>query len=140
MSTAKEVLHHPRAWVYARGVSGSPALHERFDALRRSALREGYEIVGQSSDARQPCGIRVERRCCALSAKVWSTTCSSPGFRSFPESAAGCAAFWCGSSAKAFVYTRPRLTCGMICTGTGWTALYCRGLHTTNKIEHTVIP
>ncbi|MCI7743591.1 hypothetical protein MSS88_02055 [bacterium] len=53
MSTAKEVLHHPRAWVYARGVSGSPALHERFDALRRSALREGYEIVGQSSDARQ---------------------------------------------------------------------------------------
>ena len=53
MSTAKEVLHHPRAWVYARGVSGSPALHERFDALRQSALREGYEIVGQSSDARQ---------------------------------------------------------------------------------------
>ena len=53
MSTAKEVLHHPRAWVYARGVRGSPALHERFDALRQSALREGYEIVGQSSDARQ---------------------------------------------------------------------------------------
>ena len=53
MSTAKEVLHHPRAWVYARGVSGSPALHERFDALRRSTLLGGYEIVGQSSDARQ---------------------------------------------------------------------------------------
>lgn len=53
MSTAKEILHHPRAWVYARGVRGSPALHERFDALRQSALREGYEIVGQSSDARQ---------------------------------------------------------------------------------------
>ena len=53
MSTAKEILHHPRAWVYARGVSGSPALHERFDALHRSALREGYEIVGQSSDTRQ---------------------------------------------------------------------------------------
>ena len=53
MSTAKEVLHHPRAWVYARGVSGSPALHERFDVLRRSTLLEGHEIVGQSSDARQ---------------------------------------------------------------------------------------
>ena len=53
MSTAKEVLHHPRAWVYARGIGGSPALQERFDALRRSALREGYEIVGQSSDTRQ---------------------------------------------------------------------------------------
>lgn len=53
MSTAKEILHHPRAWVYARGIGGSPALHERFDALRRSALREGYEIVGQSSDTRQ---------------------------------------------------------------------------------------
>ena len=39
--------------MYARGIGGSPALHERFDALRRSALREGYEIVGQSSDARQ---------------------------------------------------------------------------------------
>ena len=53
MSTAKEVLYHPRAWVYARGIGGSPALQERFDALRRSALREGYEIVGQSSDTRQ---------------------------------------------------------------------------------------
>ena len=53
MSTSKEILHHPRAWAYARGIGGSPALHERFDALRRSALREGYEIVGQSSDARQ---------------------------------------------------------------------------------------
>ena len=53
MSNAKEVLHHPRAWAYARGIGGSPALHERFDALRQSALREGYEIVGQSSDARQ---------------------------------------------------------------------------------------
>ena len=53
MSTSKEILHHPRAWAYARGIGGSPALHERFDALRQSALREGYEIVGQSSDARQ---------------------------------------------------------------------------------------
>ena len=53
MSPAKEVLHRPRAWGYARGVSGSNALHERFDALRQSALREGYEIVGQSSDVRQ---------------------------------------------------------------------------------------
>ena len=53
MSTAKEVLHHPRAWVYSRCIGGSPALQERFDALRRSALREGYEIVGQSSDTRQ---------------------------------------------------------------------------------------
>ena len=53
MSTSKEILHHPRAWAYARGIGGSPALHERFDALRRSALREGYEIVGQSSDTRQ---------------------------------------------------------------------------------------
>ena len=53
MSTAKEVLHHPPGLVYARGVSGSPALHERFDVLRRSTLLEGHEIVGQSSDARQ---------------------------------------------------------------------------------------
>ena len=53
MSTSKEILHHPRAWAYARGIGGSPALHDRFDALRQSALREGYEIVGQSSDARQ---------------------------------------------------------------------------------------
>ena len=66
MSTAKEVLHHPRAWVYARGVSGSPALHERFDALRRSALREGYEIVGQSSDARQRLAVRYPGRAALL--------------------------------------------------------------------------
>ena len=132
MSTAKEVLHHPRAWVYARGVSGSPALHERFDALRRSALREGYEIVGQSSDARQRLAVRYPGRAALLRAVRKGLVDD--------VFAAGCAAFWCGSSAKAFVYTRPRLTCGMICTGTGWTALYCRGLHTTNKIEHTVIP
>ena len=68
MSTAKEVLHHPRAWVYARGVSGSPALHERFDALRRSALREGYEIVGQSSDARQRLAVRYPGRAALLRA------------------------------------------------------------------------
>ena len=68
MSTAKEVLHHPRAWVYARGVSGSPALHERFDALRRSALREGYEIVGQSSDARQRIAVRHPGRAALLRA------------------------------------------------------------------------
>ena len=68
MSTAKEVLHHPRAWVYARGVSGSPALHERFDALRRSALREGYEIVGQSSDARQRFAVRYPGRAALLRA------------------------------------------------------------------------
>lgn len=68
MSTAKEVLHHPRAWVYARGVSGSPALHERFDALRQSALREGYEIVGQSSDARQRLAVRYPGRAALLRA------------------------------------------------------------------------
>ena len=68
MSTAKEVLHHPRAWVYARGVSGSPALHERFDALRRSALREGYEIVGQSSDTRQRIAVRHPGRAALLRA------------------------------------------------------------------------
>ena len=68
MSTAKEILHHPRAWVYARGVSGNPALHERFDALRQSALREGYEIVGQSSDARQRLAVRHPGRAALLRA------------------------------------------------------------------------
>ena len=68
MSTAKEVLHHPRAWMYARGIGGSPALHERFDALRRSALREGYEIVGQSSDARQRIAVRHPGRAALLRA------------------------------------------------------------------------
>ena len=68
MSTAKEVLHHPRAWVYARGVSGSPALHERFDALRRSTLLGGYEIVGQSSDARQRFAVRHPGRAALLRA------------------------------------------------------------------------
>ena len=68
MSTAKEVLHHPRAWVYARGIGGSLALHERFDALRRSALREGYEIVGQSSDARQRIAVRHPGRAALLRA------------------------------------------------------------------------
>ena len=68
MSTAKEVLHHPRAWVYARGVSGSPALHERFDALRRSTLLGGYEIVGQSSDTRQRIAVRHPGRAALLRA------------------------------------------------------------------------
>ena len=68
MSNAKEVLHHPRAWVYARGIGGSPALHERFDALRRSALREGYEIVGQSSDTRQRIAVRHPGRAALLRA------------------------------------------------------------------------
>ena len=68
MSTAKENLHHPRAWMYARGIGGSPALHERFDALRRSALREGYEIVGQSSDARQRLVVRYPGRAALLRA------------------------------------------------------------------------
>lgn len=68
MSTAKGVLHHPRAWMYARGIGGSPALHERFDALRRSALREGYEIVGQSSDARQRIAVRHPGRAALLRA------------------------------------------------------------------------
>ena len=68
MSNAKEVLHHPRAWAYARGIGGSPALHERFDALRRSALREGYEIVGQSSDARQRFAVRHPGRAALLRA------------------------------------------------------------------------
>ena len=68
MSTAKEVLHHPRAWVYARGVSGSPALHERFDALRRSTLLGGYEIVGQSSDTRQRIAVRQPGRAALLRA------------------------------------------------------------------------
>lgn len=68
MSTAKEILHHPRAWMYARGVSSSPALHERFDALRRSALREGYEIVGQSSDTRQRIAVRHPGRAALLRA------------------------------------------------------------------------
>ena len=68
MSTSKEILHHPRAWAYARGIGGSPALHERFDALRQSALREGYEIVGQSSDARQRFAVRHPGRAALLRA------------------------------------------------------------------------
>ena len=68
MSTSKEILHHPRAWAYARGIGGSPALHERFDALRQSALREGYEIVGQSSDARQRLVVRYPVRAALLRA------------------------------------------------------------------------
>ena len=61
MSTAKEVLHHPRAWVYARGVSGSPALHERFDALRRSSSWEGTRSSAKAAmhGSRLPCGIRA---------------------------------------------------------------------------------
>ena len=49
----KEIaLYHPRAWVYARGDSGSPVLQDRLDELGRIAQMQGYEIVGQSSDAR----------------------------------------------------------------------------------------
>ena len=61
-------MHHPRAWAYARGIGGSPALHERFDALRQSALREGYEIVGQSSDTRQRIAVRHPGRAALLRA------------------------------------------------------------------------
>ena len=68
MSTSKEILHHPRAWAYARGIGGSPALHERFDVLRRSTLLEGHEIVGQSSDARQRIAVRHPGRAALLRA------------------------------------------------------------------------
>ena len=52
MTYKENALYHPRAWVYARGDSGSPVLQDRLDELGRIAQMQGYEIVGQSSDAR----------------------------------------------------------------------------------------
>ena len=53
MTGKENTLYHPRAWLYARGDSGSPALQDRLDELGRIAQMLGYEIVGQSSDARR---------------------------------------------------------------------------------------
>ena len=51
MTYKENALYHPRAWVYARGDSGSPVLQDRLDELGRIAQMQGYGIVGQSSDA-----------------------------------------------------------------------------------------
>ena len=50
MTGKENVLYHPRAWLYARGDSGRPALQDRLDELSRAARMQGYEVVGQSSD------------------------------------------------------------------------------------------
>ena len=52
MTGKENTLYHPRAWLYARGDSTSPALQDRLDELGQAARMQGYEIVGQSSDAR----------------------------------------------------------------------------------------
>ena len=128
MSTAKEVLHHPRAWVYARG--SAAALRCMNGSMRcAEPLREGHEIVGQSSDARQRFRAAGSSGAAARCPQRFGRRrVRHPAFRSFPESAAGCAAFWC-DPAQRRLCTRPRSTCGMICTGTGWTASYY------NKVE-----
>ena len=117
--TLEKTLYHPRAWVYARATEYGPAL----SALCESAHSAGYVLVGQSHDLPQRFYRRHSGRNALLHAvrKELLDDVFITRLPSYPENVIGCAAFCYYSSAKAFVSTQPRSTCGMTCTATGWT-------------------